>query len=410
MVNGWGGADPVEAVDLDDYELGTQYRANADITLTHARVWTGAGEINLTNRRARVWSTAGAQLGIATLPDDLTTGWSIHAYDTPIEVTSGTQFIASFSTGGNEGALAGALGSAVDSSDGNLTAVAAINGVFGNGVYNLQHGSFPATGSGNQSFYGSDVVFTVGIGGNTAPVITALVADAAGAVVTATAVYTDAETLVGASTRFSWGDGEADTVVTYPTISAQHTYAESGLYAVLATVTDASGATDYAAEPVQVTVPDPEVGELDTLAYLDALVTHALGLGLFDRVNKSDFKSAPGHGLSATVWAKSLEPVLTSGLNSSSGRLVVFIRIWSGLHPGTDEEIDPEIVHAAHRLVAAYIGDYTLGGLVREIDVHGEHGTQLAVDFGYRPLDDHPYRVALLTVPLIINDLWEQVA
>lgn len=243
-----------------------------------------------------------------------------------------------------------------------------------------------------------------------APVITALTATAAGAVVTATAVYTDADTLVGSTASFSWGDGGTDTVVTYPTVSAQHTYTGSGLYAVLATVTDATSATDTAAVPVLVTVPSSEVDELDTLAYLDALVTHALGLGLFDRVNKSDFKSAPGHGLSATVWAKSLEPVLSSGLNVSSGRLVVFIRIWSGLHPGTDEEIDPEIVRAADRLMSAYVGDFTLGGLVRCVDVHGQHGVQLGADFGYRPLDDHPYRVALLTVPILINDLWEQVA
>ena len=410
MVNGWGGADPVEAVDADDYELGTQYRANADITLTHARVWTGAGEINVANRRARVWSLAGAQLGIATLPDDLTTGWSTHAYDAPIEVLSGGGFIASFSTGGNEGALAGALGSAVDSSDGNLTAVAAAQGVAGNGVYNLTRGSFPNVGSGNQSFYGADVVFTVGIGGNTAPVITALTANAAGAVVTATVAYTDAETLVGSTTRFVWDDGEADTVVTYPTVSAQHTYAASGLYAVLATVTDASGATDTAAEPVQVTVPDPAVVDLDAVAVFDALVTHAKSLGLFERVNTHDPNSSPGHGLSVAFWVAGLEPILSSGLGVSSARLVVQARIYSNVQQEPADLIDPNIVRAANKLMAAYVGNFKLGGLSRCVDVHGQHGLQLTADFGYRPMDAHKYRVALLTIPLLVNDLWEQVA
>jgi hypothetical protein len=410
MPNAWSGATPVEQVDAGDYELGTALRAVVDVTLTHARVWTGAGEVSIAGRKARVWSAVGVQLGIATLPDNLPTGWSEHEYDTPVEVTAGTNVVASYSSGGNYGIVTAAFNTNVSSADGNITLLGFTNFTNGNGLFNATPGSYPATGSGGHHFYGSDVVYSVGIGGNTAPEITALTANADGAVVTATVAYTDAEDLIAATTRFGWGDGTPDTVVTYPTMTAQHTYTGSGLYAVLATVTDSLAASATAATPVLVTVPDAEVGELDTLALLNALVTHAGGLGLFDRVNTADFKSAPGHGLSATVWAKSLEPVASSGLNASSGRLVVFIRIWSGLQPGTDEEIDPEIVRAADRLIAAYIGDFTLGGLVREVDVHGEHGVMLSADFGYRPLDDHPYRVALLTVPLIINDLWEQVA
>jgi hypothetical protein len=410
MVNGWGGADPVEAADLDDYELGTQYRANADITLTHARVWTGAGEVNLTNRRARVWSLAGAQLGIATLPDDLATGWSTHAYDTPIEIASGGGFIASFSTGGNEGALPGALTSAVDSSDGNLTAVAAVNGTYGNGIYNLNHGSFPNTGSGNQSFYGADVAYTVGIGGNTAPVVTALTANAAGAVVTATVAYTDAETLVGATARFAWGDDTADTVVTYPTISAQHTYTTSDLYAVLVTVTDASGATDTAAEPVQVVVPSSEVLPLRAVEILNAVVTHALRLGYFDSVNQHDPGNPTGYGLSAAIWVTKLSPIRSSGLGISSARLALIVRISSNLSQKPGDAIDPNIIAAASALMGAYIGNFTLGGLIRHVDVHGAHGPGLDCDIGYRPVDENRYRTAVIALPLVINDLWEQVA
>jgi hypothetical protein len=257
MNNAWGGADPVEAVDADDYELGTRFRANNDITLRRARVWTGAGEINITNRKARVWSTGGAILAIASLPDDLPPGWSEHDYDTPLPVTAGTQFVASFSTGGNEGALPGALLTDVTSADGNVTALAAGSVLPGNGLYNLSSGAFPNTGSGNQSFYGADVVYDVGIGGNTAPRITGMSVTTLNATATAGVTVEDDETLVNATCRFNWGDGTPDTVLTYPNLTASHTYAYTGMYAVLATVTDADGAHDYEARPVLAFVPSP---------------------------------------------------------------------------------------------------------------------------------------------------------
>lgn len=410
MALAWGGADPTEVADGSDYELGTEYEALTDITMTRVRVWSGAGEVSISPRRARVWSTAGTQLGIAVLPDNLPDGWSEHDLTDPVELLNGTNFVVSYSTGGNYGIVAGGVASSVPSGDGFVRTVAPGLAANGNGIFNNTPGSFPTDPSGTNHFYGPDFVYDVGIGGNTAPIITALTATAAGAVVTATVAFTDAETSVGATTRFVWGDGEADTVVNYPTVTAQHTYAASGTYAVLATVTDASGATDYDAVPVTVHVPSSEVDELDTLAIFNALVTHVKSLGLFDKVNQHDPDNAPGHGLSAALWTASLAPTASSGMGISSGRVVISIRISSSLQQKPADMIDPNIVRATDRLMAAYIGDFTLGGLVRQVDVHGAHGTGLNADFGYRPMDENRYRIAILTVPLIANDLWEQVA
>lgn len=254
MPNAWGGADPIEAVDADDYELGTYFRAVVDITATAARIWTGPGEINFPGRKARIWSTAGAQLGIATVADNPVPGWTTWNYDVPVPITAGTNFVVSFSTGGNEGALPGALNVNVTSTDGNVVAVAAGLAPVGNGLFNLVPTLFPNVGSGSQAFYGSDFVYDVGIGGNTAPVINSINVTHVGTTVTATVNATDAETLVGASYRFNWGDGTADTITAYPTISAAHTYTVSGTYAILVTVTDVAGLSDSAATPVIIVV------------------------------------------------------------------------------------------------------------------------------------------------------------
>jgi hypothetical protein len=410
MPNAWGGADPIEAVDADDYELGVEYQANSDITITHVRIWSGAGEENITNRRARIWSTTGSQQALITLPDDLSTGWSSHALDTPLEKTAGSKFVVSYMTGGNYGFLNNALDSDVPSGDGNVTALAASNATNGNGVFNLTPGSFPATGPGTHPFYGVDFTYTVGIGGNTAPRITELTSVESGATATVTAVVADDETLTGATLRFKWGDGGSDTVVTYPTASAQHTYSASGFYAVLVTLTDASGAADHEAVVAEIHVPDAGIIALDFPAIRDALVSHAEATGRFTAVTKHEPFSKPA-GVHAAIWLDTLTPVeRASGLAGVAVRLAFVCRVYLGAESKPYDDVDAKGLAAADRLMAAWAGDFTLNGRIRNVDLKGAHGVPLSAQSGYQRIGDTTYRVITLTVPLIVNDVWEEVA
>ena len=415
MATAWGGADPTEAVDADDYELGIEYRANADLTITHVRIWTGAGEENVTSRRARIWSTAGSQQALITLPDDLPTGWSQHALDTPLEKTSGSRFVVSYSTGGNYSVLPGALESDVESADGLVTALSGVNSTNGNGVFNITPGTFPTTGPGTRQFYGADFVYTAGIGGNTSPRITQFTVTPAGADVTAVVVAEDDEALDGATYRFNWGDGGADTVTSHPTATAEHTYAASGVYAVLVTVTDSEGAADYEAEPVTVVVPDAAANDLtqeDIEAILAAVESHALTTGHFERVNQHEPLNMPSHGLTAAAWIDRIDPLpQASGLAISTYRLMLVVRIYSNGDQEPLDAIDPAILAATNSLLKAYSGDFTLGGLVREVDLLGEYGAAMSAQAGWLPMADNArMRVMTITVPLVVNDLWEQVA
>ena len=54
--------------------------------------------------------------------------------------------------------------------------------------------------------------------------------------------------------------------------------------------------------------------------------------------------------------------------------------------------------------------DFDLNGTVANVDLLGAHGTPLQALFGYARFDNTTYRVATLTVPLIINDAWTEVA
>lgn len=150
---------------------------------------------------------------------------------------------------------------------------------------------------------------------------------------------------------------------------------------------------------------------VNTKSLVDAVVSHAATLGQFERVNSHEPKNAPGHGLTAAVWVQRLGPVaLASGLAATSALLLVNVRLYSNMIAEPQDAIDPNLTDAVDALIAAYTGDFTLGGIVRNVDVLGQFGTPLSAEAGYLEQDRKMFRVMTLTVPMVINDAWEQIA
>ncbi|MEU0465020.1 hypothetical protein ABZ215_13535 [Amycolatopsis sp. NPDC006131] len=155
----------------------------------------------------------------------------------------------------------------------------------------------------------------------------------------------------------------------------------------------------------------PALVESDFVALIEALADHALRTGWFDRVNKHEPKNAPGHGLTSAIWVDRIEPIRGgSGLNSTSARFVVNVRIYQNALSDPPDAIDPHLTAAVNELMLAYSGDFTLDGLVRDVDLLGAHGIPLSAVAGYLTQDKTIYRVMTITVPLIVNDVWEQNA
>lgn len=143
-------------------------------------------------------------------------------------------------------------------------------------------------------------------------------------------------------------------------------------------------------------------------ALFDALTSHAAETGLFERVPQHEPKSAPMSGLACAIWVASIEPVLSSGLASTSGRVLFNVRVYSNMLAEPQDGIDPQILTAVCALMTDYSGAFTLGGTVREVDLLGEFGDALAAKAGYLSHDNRLFRVMDITLPIIINDLWSQ--
>lgn len=141
---------------------------------------------------------------------------------------------------------------------------------------------------------------------------------------------------------------------------------------------------------------------------LNAIISHAKASGHFEQFAGHDFKSAPGAGVWGSVFLDTIEPIgEVSGLNSATVRVSVMVRVTQNMLKDPQDDIDPEIAGAVDALLDAVLDDFTLGGLVRNIDVFGETGAGVSVNAGYFEQDHRNYRATDITIPMIINDVWE---
>lgn len=150
---------------------------------------------------------------------------------------------------------------------------------------------------------------------------------------------------------------------------------------------------------------------LNSDAFLDACETVLSKLGVFDRVNMHEPKNAPGVGVTASVWIDSVRPVpRRSGLNATSAAVVLTIRCQTSMQQEPQNGIDRSLVKAVDAVMNAATGDFDLGATVSHVDLLGAYGPPMEARAGYLRQDNTDYRVMTITLPLVLNDVWMQVA
>jgi hypothetical protein len=151
---------------------------------------------------------------------------------------------------------------------------------------------------------------------------------------------------------------------------------------------------------------------LDIAGIYDAVQTHLSRTGWFDRIAGHEPKNAPGNGMTAALWMAKLGPdAERSGLAATTGRLVLTVQLYCPMLTEPQDAIDLDLAQATHAVMVALSSDLTLGGLVQTIDLLGMSSSErLGGEAGYLTQDQKLYRVMTITVPMLINDLWEQGA
>jgi methionine-rich copper-binding protein CopC len=150
-------AGAVDSTDTSSVELGVKFTPASNGTITGVRFYKEPD--NTGSHTGTLWTAGGSQLATGTFASESTQGWQELDFQTPVAVTAGTTYVASYhTTVGHYANSPNGLASAV--TNGPLTAVAS-GGVFGYGSST----TFPST-SYQASNYWVDVVYTA------APVVT----------------------------------------------------------------------------------------------------------------------------------------------------------------------------------------------------------------------------------------------
>tara|TARA_R110002020_G_scaffold393611_1_gene603772 strand:+ start:69 stop:524 length:456 start_codon:yes stop_codon:yes gene_type:complete len=137
---------------------------------------------------------------------------------------------------------------------------------------------------------------------------------------------------------------------------------------------------------------------------LDAVAGHLLASGYLRDVMIGEPKSPPsGDQLTASVFLNSIS-VAEVTLGTTIESHVLTLRIFRNMLAEPTETMEKEFAKAVSSILSDIIGEFDLGGSVRSIDVAGIYGSSIAVSYGYLDLGGTMFRIADITLPLIVDD------
>ncbi len=150
--------------DTSQIEVGVRFTSEANGYINGIRYYKGAA--NTGTHVGNLWTASGQLLASATFAGESASGWQQVIFATPVAVTAGTAYVASYHTNAGGYSYTGAyFASAYDSAP--LHAPAPVSGA-GNGVYMYGPSAFP-TQTYNAANYWVDLVFNTVFSDTVAP-------------------------------------------------------------------------------------------------------------------------------------------------------------------------------------------------------------------------------------------------
>jgi hypothetical protein len=148
--------------DTAQVNLGVRFTSSSAGTITGIKYYKGTGDTG--THTGSLWSSTGTLLATATFTNETASGWQTVTFSTPVAITAGTTYVASYHSNGHYTATGNYFTTA--RVNGPLTAPASNNGVYTYGTGNL----FPTSTYGAANYW-VDVIFSPTSGGtNQAPV------------------------------------------------------------------------------------------------------------------------------------------------------------------------------------------------------------------------------------------------
>lgn len=144
------------------------------------------------------------------------------------------------------------------------------------------------------------------------------------------------------------------------------------------------------------------MASFDVTATCLAIQTALQALNLFIAVDVTRQTSPPLDGPYATIWpasAKVVEVTLTRTVELHTLTVRLYRNQWSQ----DEQERVLESPRLAAQVMDVFVGDFDLGSNIRNVDVGGQYGAALTVDFTDELTAMTPTHVADITVGLIVD-------
>ena len=203
----WQNGTPTGAVDDSDtsaVNLGLKFQANVSGFINAVRFYKESD--NTGTHLGSLWSSTGTLLASGTFSNETASGWQELDFSTPVQVTAGTTYVASYHTNtGHYAITSNGLASAV--TNGPLTALAS------GGVYAYGSGNAFPSSTFNASNYWVDVVYSQ-TAGATPPTVTTVTpsSGATGVPVSVAPTATFSQAVVPSTVSFTLKDSGGNTV------------------------------------------------------------------------------------------------------------------------------------------------------------------------------------------------------
>lgn len=133
--------------------------------------------------------------------------------------------------------------------------------------------------------------------------------------------------------------------------------------------------------------------------------SRAKKLGVFSATIGHDPENAPPAGVSCSIMLGPVKPVTSSGLAAVSGEVTLMVHVWAFAQKRPLDELDPAVLAATCALMGAFAGGFTLGGTVREVDLFSMNAQP-----GYVNFEGKEFRTMAISLPIVINDMFAEVA
>jgi hypothetical protein len=143
----------VDSGDPNGVELGVKFRADFGGSVTGIRFYKAS--TNTGTHTGNLWTAAGTLLASATFTNETTSGWQTVTFSSPVNVSAGTTYVASYHAPSGHYSV---TGSGLASATANPPLEALANSTSSNGVYAYGAGGFP-TGTWGAANYWVDVLF-----------------------------------------------------------------------------------------------------------------------------------------------------------------------------------------------------------------------------------------------------------